>query len=256
MNPLLSNVELLGEIPRTKFAHEFGTLEFLWNMKGQNICRAVAFLFLIGQLILPVHAQMYAGILGGISTLSGDSRSLLSPGSTSFSSYDPGNGGIAQVFVGEHLSDYFSVQGNYTWNSNRLNLTSANFSGGTQTGDEERRGSSQQSVVGDLLVYFRGRDSWLRPYLSVGTGFVHFSSSRERIEQIVGSPTLPPQQFSANVVVLHVPVGMDVKLGKGWAFRYTFSETISKNPIDDRLSPPGQARLKNFQNLFGFIRRF
>jgi hypothetical protein len=204
---------------------------------------------------VPVRAQMYAGILGGISTLSGDSRSLLSPGSTSFSSYDPANGGIAQVFVGKHLSDYFSVQGNYTWNSNQLNLTSANFSGGTQTGYEERRDSSQQSVVGDLLVYFRGRDSRLRPYLSVGTGLMHFSSSRES-EQIIGNPTLLPQQFSANVAVLHVPVGIDVKLGRGWAFRYTFSETISKNPIDDRLSPPGQARFKNFQNLFGFIRRF
>src|SRR5215467_14070834 len=44
--------------------------------------------------------------------------------------------------------------------------------------------------------------------------------------------------------------------GKGWAFRYTFSETLSKNPISDRLSPPGQHSRKNFQNLFGFVRRF
>jgi hypothetical protein len=67
---------------------------------------------------------------------------------------------------------------------------------------------------------------------------------------------LPQQRFSSNAIVLNVPVGMDVNLGKGWAFRYTFSETISKNPISDRLSPPGQNSLKNFQNLFGFIRRF
>lgn len=225
-------------------------------MKRRKIFRTVAFLLLSTQLVALAHAQMYAGVLGGISTLSGDSRSLLSPGSTAFSSYDPRNGGIVQILVGEHFSDYFSLQGNYTWNSNSLTLTSASFNGGTETGYEEKRGSSQQSVIGDLLVYFRGRNSRLRPYLSVGTGFVHFASSRERIEPIIGNPTLPPQKFSANVAVLHVPVGMDVKLGKGWSFRYTFSETISENPIDDRLSPSGQARFKNFQNLLGFIRRF
>ena len=58
------------------------------------------------------------------------------------------------------------------------------------------------------------------------------------------------------MIGLNVPVGMDVNLGKGWAFRYTFSETISQNPISDRLSPPGQHSFKNFQNLFGFVKRF
>jgi len=225
-------------------------------MEHRKIFRAVAFLFWSLQFTAPAYTQMYVGVLGGISTLSGDSRSLLSPDSTAFSSYDPDNGGILQILVGKHFSEYLSVQGEYTWNSNSLTLTSATFNGGTETSYEEKRGSSQQSVVGDVLVYFRGRNSRLRPYLSVGTGFVHFSSSRERLEQMVGTPNLPPQQFRANSIVLHVPVGMDVKLGRGWALRYTFSETISKNPIDDRLSPPGQARFKNFQNLFGFIKRF
>jgi len=67
---------------------------------------------------------------------------------------------------------------------------------------------------------------------------------------------LPPVSFSSNMLALHIPVGMDVKLGSGWAFRYTFSETISRNPIDDHLTPSGQHTLKNFQNLFGFIKRF
>ena len=111
-------------------------------------------------------------------------------------------------------------------------------------------------MIGDLLVYFRNRDSRLRPYLSVGTGLVHFTSSQERIEQVVGAPGLPPQRFSANMVALHVPVGVDVKLGRGWAFRYTFSETLSRNPISDHLSPPGQHSLKNFQNLFGLVKHF
>ena len=164
--------------------------------------------------------------------------------------------GPAKSLVGKHFSDYFSAQANYIWNGNALTLTSATLTGGTQTAYEERRNSFQQSVIGDLLVYFRARDSRFRPYLSVGTGFVHFASSQESLEQVLGNPNPPPQRFSANMAVLHIPVGIDVKLGKGWALRYTFSETLSKNPIDDRLSPPGQQRLMNFQNLFGFIRRF
>jgi hypothetical protein len=135
-------------------------------------------------------------------------------------------------------------------------LTSAAFNGGIQEGYQETRISTQQSVIADVLVYFRKRDSRLRPYLSVGTGFVHFASSQDELEQVLGAPALPPQRFSSNMIALHVPVGMDVNLGKGWAFRYTFSETLSKNPVSDRLSPPGQHSLKNFQNLFGIIRRF
>lgn len=225
-------------------------------MTRVKIVRAFAVLFLSWHVAAPLHAQLYAGVLGGISTLSGDSRSVLNPGSTAFSSYDPRNGGAVEILVGKHFSDYFTAQANYIWNGNGLTLTSATFSGGAQTGYQERRRSTQQSVIGDFLVYFRGRDSRFRPYLSVGTGFVHFASSQESLKQVFGNPNLPPEKFSTNMVALHVPVGMDVKLGRGWALRYTFSETLSKNPIDDRLSPPGQHRLMNFQNLFGFIRRF
>jgi hypothetical protein len=96
----------------------------------------------------------------------------------------------------------------------------------------------------------------VRPYLSVGTGLVHLSSSEERLNQLLGAASLPPQKFSANVIALHVPVGIDVNLSSGWAFRYSFSETLSKNPISDRLSPAGLHSLKNFQNLFGLVRRF
>jgi hypothetical protein len=200
--------------------------------------------------------QLYAGALGGVATLSGDARSLLSSNSTAFSSYDPKNGGAVEVLVGKHFSDYFAVQGNFIWNGNRLTLTSAAFNNGAQQGYQETRRSSHQSVIGDLLVYFRNRDSRLRPYLSIGTGLVHFASSQERIDQALGTPALPPQRFSANMIALHVPVGIDVRLKKGWAFRYTFSETLSHNPISDRLSPAGQHRLMNFQNLFGFVKRF
>jgi hypothetical protein len=205
---------------------------------------------------LPVHAQVYVGVLGGVSTLSGDARSLLTPASTAFSSYDPSNGAAVEVLFGSHFSDYFALQLNYIWNRNRLTLTSAAVDNGAQLGFQETRSSSQQSVIGDVLIYFRGRQSRLRPYLSVGTGIVHFASTQDRLEQVIGAPSLPPQNFSSNMIALHVPVGMDVRLGKGWAFRYTFSEALSRNPLSDRLSPPGQHSLKTFQNLFGFVRRF
>jgi hypothetical protein len=206
--------------------------------------------------VVTAQAQFYAGVLGGVSTLSGDARSLLSPDSTAFSSYDPRNGGAVEVLVGRHFSDYFTVQADYIWNGNGLTLTSATFNNGTQEGYQETRNSSQQGVIVDVLVYFRRRDSPLRPFLSVGTGFVHFGSSREQFQQVVGTPDPPSQRFGSNMIALHVPVGIDLNLGKGWIFRYTFSETLSKNPVSDRLSPPGQHSLKNFQNLFGFIRQF
>jgi Outer membrane protein beta-barrel domain len=225
-------------------------------MKRLKMLQVVGVLVLSLRTAPLAQAQLYVGVLGGVATLSGDARSLLNPGSTAFSSYDPKNGGAVEVFVGRHFSDYFAVQGNYIWNVNRLTLTSAAFNNGTQQGYQETRQSSQQSLIGDLLVYFRNRDSRLRPYLSGGTGLVHFTSSQERIEQALGAPVLPPQRFSANMIALHVPVGIDVRMRKGWAFRYTFSETLSKNSISDRLSPPGQHRLMNFQNLFGFVKRF
>jgi Outer membrane protein beta-barrel domain len=213
-------------------------------------------LFLSCQWAVLAQAQFYAGVLGGVATLSGDSRSLLSSSSSAFSSYGPQTGPAVEVVFGRHLSDYFSLQGDYIWNHNGLTLTSLATANGTQQGYRETRSSSQQSVLADFLVYFRRRSSRLRPYLSVGTGLVHLASSQQQIVQVLGTPPLPPQKFSANVIALHVPVGIDVRLAKGWAFRYTFSETLSQNPISKRLSPEGQGKLKNFQNLFGLVLRF
>lgn len=224
--------------------------------EARRVLRILAILVLSWQSSAPAHAQVYAGVLGGVSSLSGDARSLVTSGSVAFSSYDPADGGDLRVLFGKHFSDYFSAQASYSWNENKLSLTSGNSTKGTQQGLQETRTSSQQTLIGNVLVYFRARDSRLRPYLSVGTGFMHFASTQESVQQVLGSPTLPPQHFSSDRVVLNVPVGMDVNLGKGWAFRYTFSETISTNPINDQLSPPGQHTFKNFQNLFGFIRRF
>ena len=35
--------------------------------------------------------------------------------------------------------------------------------------------SSQHAAFGNALLYFRPRSSWVRPFLSVGTGVVHFT---------------------------------------------------------------------------------
>ncbi len=204
---------------------------------------------------MSLHAQYYVGIAGGVATLSGDSRSLLGVNS-SFSSYDPKNGPAVEILLGRHLSDYLSVQGDYIWNRNTLILTSATLNEGGQQSYRETRSSSQQSVIGDLLIYFRKRGSRLRPFLSVGGGVVHFTSSQQQVNQLIGAPVLPPQHFSSNLAALHVPVGLDVKLTHGWKFRYTFSETLSSNPISARLSPPAPHRLQDFQNLFGIIKQF
>jgi hypothetical protein len=227
---------------------------YAWRMPLRNLMIAMV-LFLVCNCAVTLEAQVYAGLLGGVATLSGDSRSLLGS-SSSFSSYDPKNGPALEVLLGKHLSDYFTVQGEYIWNSNTLILTSAVLSNGAQHGYEERRSSSQQSVIGDLLIYFRKRGSRLRPFLSVGGGLVHLTSSQQQIDQLIGAPVLPPRQFSSNKIAFHVPVGMDVNLTKGWSFRYTFSETLTTNPISDRLNPPAMHNLQNFQNLFGIIKQF
>ena len=99
------------------------------------------------------EAQFYAGVMGGVATLSGDSRSLLGS-SSSFASYNPKNGPAVELLLGKHFSNYFTVQGEYIWNSNTLILTSAMLTGGGQQSYQETRSSSQQGVIGDLLIYF------------------------------------------------------------------------------------------------------
>jgi hypothetical protein len=51
-------------------------------------------------------------------------------------------------------------------------------------------------------------------------------------------------------------VGIDLRVSPRMSFRYSFSETISANPISPSLTPPGKRGLMNFQNLFGFVAKF
>ena len=206
--------------------------------------------------LLARAGNFYAGALGGIATLSADGRSILTPSSSQVSLYKPQNGTGLNLFAGWDFSDYVSVQGNYIWNRNDLTLVSTSFSPKGTAAYQEIRKSQQSSLIGDVLVYFRKRESRVRPYLSGGTGFVHLDSSAGTLSDVTGSPQLPPQEFSSTDIGLRVAVGMDVRIGKGWAFRYSFSETVSHNPISYELSPPGQRGFSNFQNLFGFVKHF
>lgn len=200
--------------------------------------------------------NFYAGALGGISTLSADGRSTLTATSSEVSLYKPENGPALNLFLGWDFSRFVSVQGNYIWNRNDLSLVSTAFAGMSGASYQEMRNSAESQVTGDLVVYFRQRGSRIRPYLASGLGFDHFSSSGAVLDILTGSPILPPSRFASTFLVLRVPVGLDVVLGHGWAFRYSFSESITHNPISAQLMPPGLRRLANFQNLFGIVKHF
>jgi opacity protein-like surface antigen len=197
----------------------------------------------------------YAGAFGGLSLLSGDGRSMVSQDFSQVSIYDPRNGPSFWFFAGRHVHDYVSLQASYAWSRNSLTMTSTENSGGEFRYYEQRREAVRQSVIADALLYFRRRGSWVRPYLSAGFGVVHLESNAGRIERTSGE--LPaPAGFSSTDPALRVAVGIDLAIHGGWAFRYSFSETITHNPISRQLTPPGKRSLMHFENLFGFVKRF
>ena len=120
--------------------------------------------------------RWYGGAMFGVSALSADAEHRAAPGELAVSLYKPENGLAVNGFAGAHLTDYLTVQANYIWNRNGLTLLSSRAEGGATVFYEQARGSAQHAVVGDLLLYFRGRASRLRPYLSAGGGVVHLSS--------------------------------------------------------------------------------
>jgi hypothetical protein len=206
---------------------------------------------------IPVLAQStsYVGTLLGVSTLSADGTSSITPTSTATSLYRPENGLALNVLGGVHLTDYLSVQGNYIWNRNAVTLTSQFSSTTDFFFYEQSRRSTQHSGIADLLLYFRNRRSGVRPYLSTGTGIVRLRSQAHGAVTR-GAPRLPPPTFTSVHPALRVAVGIDLTVGRGWRFRYSFSETIGKNPVSAQLSPVGRRNLANFQNLFGAVRTF
>jgi hypothetical protein len=206
----------------------------------------------------PCNAQhrLYLGFMGGVSTLSADARTALDSGSATTSTYKPENGPTAGAYIGLHWSNYFSVQGDYLWNRNKStldSLTASTTGAGTRLYERAFQ-SRQHAAFGNALLYFRPRSSWVRPFLSVGTGVVHFAA--EPRSGGIANGLSPPGPFSATKPALHVAVGIDLKLKSGWGFRYSFAETSSSNPISHQLTPPGSRMLANFRNLFGVVKYF
>jgi hypothetical protein len=224
---------------------------------AQWAIRSLVFTLITALMAVPAAAQAppraFAGALFGVSALSGDARTAIAGGNAAVSLYDPANGPAANAFAGFHAAEYVSLQVNWIWNRNDLGLFSSSTSPAGFS--EQRRGSEQHAVVFDALVYFRRLDSRIRPYLGTGLSVLRFRSdvlddSSER------GPVLPPGPIGATRIGLRSHVGIDVAFSRGFAFRYSFSETISANPISEALSPPGQRGLMNFQNLWGIVGRF
>src|SRR5258708_5830069 len=170
----------------------------------------------------PVAAQIsyYAGALGGGSTLSADGSHSFAPGVNSTSLYKPENGPLLNLFAGVHLNDYLSVQANYVWNRNDVTLVSLSApSSGQATAYEQARASRQHGAFGDLVLYFRNRNSWVRPYLSAGVGVASLRSEEKRLKSESGAPVLPPPVFPAPKVGFRSAVGLDFSLGRALQFR-------------------------------------
>jgi outer membrane protein W len=197
---------------------------------------------------------MFAGGLIGVSTLSADARSVTTASSAALSLYEPDNGLALDVFAGAHIAHYFSVQANWILNRNDLTLVSSFVTpqgGGLY---EQRRQSRQQALVLDGLIYFRRLDNAVRPYLGTGISLVHFSSGVVSTSAYNLAP--PLGDIASTRVGLRSHVGIDLRLSRRISVRYSFSETISSNPISPLLTPPGRRGLMNFQNLVGVVRRF
>jgi outer membrane protein W len=199
--------------------------------------------------------RLFAGGLFGVSTLSADGRADTTATEAATSLYKPENGPALNLFAGIHLAQYFSVQGNWQWNRNELTLVSSFVTPQGGGFYEQRRRSRQHAVVLDGLIYFRRLDSAVRPYLGTGLVLRRFSSDGADLTSGRGLEA-PAGEIVSTRIGLRSHVGIDIRLSRHLNFRYSFSETISSNPISLSLTPPAPRRLANFQNLFGLVGRF
>jgi hypothetical protein len=208
---------------------------------------------------LPASAQearrVFVGGLFGVSTLSADGRSVTTGTDAALSLYKPENGLALNLFAGVHLAEYFSIQANWMWNRNDVTLVSSLVAPQGGGFYEQRRHTHQHAVVFDGLIYFRPVSSVVRPYLGTGISLVRFTAGDIANVRVQGLAP-PTGDVTSTRIGLRSHVGIDVRLSRRVRFRYSFSETISGNPISVRLTPPGERNLANFQNLFGIIRRF
>ena len=208
---------------------------------------------------VPAAAQsdlrLFAGGLFGVSTLSADAHADTTATEAATSQYKPENGPAVNLFAGIHLAQYFSLQGNWMWNRNDLTLVSSFVTPRGGGFYEQRRDSQQHALVFDGLIYFRRLQSAVRPYLGTGVVLLHFSSDNARVISAQGLEA-PAGDIASTRIGLRSHVGIDIRVSRHVNFRYSFSETISGNPISPSLTPPAPRRLANFQNLFGLVGRF
>jgi outer membrane protein W len=198
---------------------------------------------------------VYVGGLFGVSALSADARSVTTETEAAVSLYSPSNGLALNVFGGVHLAQYFSVQANWMWNQNDIELVSSvtmSSGGGFYI---QQRHSTQHAIVLDGLIYFRRLESAIRPYLGTGLSLLRFSS-HDVVSSSSQELSPPVGEIASTHIGLRSHVGIDMRLSRQVRFRYSFSETISTNPISPSLTPPGKRGLMNFQNLFGFVTQF
>jgi hypothetical protein len=154
-----------------------------------------------------------------------------SAGPSRASFYQTANAPQIHFFAGAHLHDYLSLQGAYSRNRHgailwrppdpRIDLR-----------------FTQHEAGADLMLYFRNRRSWARPYLSAGLGMARFRG------------------LDTTCAGLRVAAGLELLHSSGWGFRYAFLETISANPLGELLVPPGRKNLMTFQNQFGLVKYF
>ena len=198
---------------------------------------------------------MFVGGLFGVSTLSADGRSVTTGTDAALSLYKPENGPALNLFAGVHVAEYFSIQANWMWNRNDVALVSSRVTPQGGGFYEQHRRTHEHAVVLDGLIYFRPLRSRVRPYLGTGISLVRFTAGDIADVRVLGL-TPPTGEVTSTRIGLRSHVGIDVRLSRHVRFRYSFSETISGNPISPLLTPPGQRRLANFQNLFGFVGHF
>lgn len=210
--------------------------------------------FCLVPALLP--AQWFAGAGGGVSTLSADGGALIDSSRTEISSYKPENGATLHAFAGRHLTNYLSFQGAYTWNRNAVSLTRAGIVSGTETTYQQDYSTRTHAASAEALVYFRPTRSRIRPYLSGGAGALQMRATAVRLTLAKGPVVLPPASFSATHRFFRTTVGVDIHLLRGYAFRYNFWETLSRNPVSRQLSPAGARNLANFQSVFSLLKVF
>jgi hypothetical protein len=218
----------------------------------------ITLVLLLG-ILSPALAQeagrVFVGGLFGVSTLSADARAVTSPDEAHVSLYKPENGPAVNALAGVHATRFVSVQANYIWNRNDLTLLASSVAPAGGVFYEQARPSTQHAVFADALLYFRSRDSGVRPYLSGGLGLVRFESdaATRTLEHGMAAPS---GAITATRAALRVAVGIDLRVAEAWSLRYSFSEAISGNPVSARLTPPAERNLMNFQNLFGLVLGF